>query len=534
MASAVASLTTVTHDISTYRGPCAAPCVVTPPPRDSWLDSLLVWSQSEPSLSSSALSHKLSLVRAQHALLTRVLEAEAAASASSARHAAMYIEEPYAPWPLPGEVATLFYDGTRGAHTAINATVRGDGWRVWRPTDPPWPAPTKAAEARDEELACAPGALRLGVRTENISLAQPMCLAKGDLISEHIRSKGRWRDCGMHVRLWQALDGRHAGGASNHGGDKWMRLPRLGDPEGVLIELGANIGACTIELLLRTRAKIIAFEPSPVNLFYLTRSLKMLSRRYPQVARRVVVYPVAVSDAPSRLPLYIQQRNFGNSVLLSASRSANRRASHVLGLGSQAVAIEVPVVRIDDIFPTGLGGARAFKIDVQGAECAALLGARHAFAHPSSHNVRVIATEVASQWLDAHCCRAQWLTHLLRTAIGTTIPTNRRLEQLPLTGFQHGREWNVSCLQHAGGNENTCISRRVDAATGVAVPLTLRDEARQPPLRRFHLKAVVSAMKVCRARRQRAHHSATSAPETRSKESRVKSTRQTPTRDRDP
>ena len=36
------------------------------------------------------------------------------------------------------------------------------------------------------------------------------------------------------------------------------------------LQVGANIGACTVELLLRTNASIVALEPSPTNYFYLT------------------------------------------------------------------------------------------------------------------------------------------------------------------------------------------------------------------------------------------------------------------------
>ena len=61
-------------------------------------------------------------------------------------------------------------------------------------------------------------------------------------------------------------------------------------------EIGANIGACTVELLLRTRASIIALEPSPTNYYFLTRSLHALAQRHPEMARRVVVLPVGTAD----------------------------------------------------------------------------------------------------------------------------------------------------------------------------------------------------------------------------------------------
>ena len=148
-----------------------------------------------------------------------------------------------------------------------------------------------------------------------------MCLARGDMISEHIAAKGRWRDCGLHVRLWQGLDGGLNLPRASHGAGlklNWLPLPVAGrDPEGVLLEVGANIGACTVELLLRTRAKIVALEPSPVNLFYLTRNLKLLARRYPMVARRVVVLPVGAGVQSRTGTIVIDPTNLGDSVVAS-------------------------------------------------------------------------------------------------------------------------------------------------------------------------------------------------------------------------
>ena len=87
---------------------------------------------------------------------------------------------------------------------------------------------------------------------ERTHLVQEMCLAPADFVSDRIVAKGAWRDCGMYVRLWQGLDGKSV---SRH---EMVPLPAPGDPQGVLLEVGANIGACTVELLLRTNASIVA------------------------------------------------------------------------------------------------------------------------------------------------------------------------------------------------------------------------------------------------------------------------------------
>ena len=219
-----------------------------------------------------------------------------------------------------------------------------------------------------------------------------MCLAPSDYISDRIRATGRWHDCVSHVKLWQSLDGRVVR-------KRWLPLPLAGDPDGVLLALGANIGACTVELLVRTRARIIAFEPSPANLFHLTRSLRSLASAIPDVAECVVVFPIALGDRPTAAQIVGEVGNLGNSVvLLSPPSRRPRRASHrSTGDTSTATAaaaaavtdddrsrasrasglvmdplspryhprLNVSVLRLDDLFPRGLGGTRMLKIDVQ-------------------------------------------------------------------------------------------------------------------------------------------------------------------------
>ena len=339
---------------------------------------------------------------------------------------------------------------------------------------------------------------------------QEMCLARQDFLSEAVRDKGAWRDCAMHVRLWQGLDDdpnrdqdlspdRFAGSRGQVRLRK-LRLPQAGDPEGVLLEVGANIGACTVELLLRTNARIIAVEPSPANAFYLTRSLKWLATRRPEMARRVIVLPVGFGDTPEHTaPLFIERTNLGNSVVGSGMAAAG------------AVPINVTILPLDSVFPRGTGGVRLLKVDAQGFECRVLRGAAAALAGtvafealgittpPPPHRLQVAVVEMASKWLHAQCCRPNWLMHMLRSigrpaAIDEAGPRGPPL--LAPFGAQHG-PWNVSCL-HAGSQENTCIARKFNTTSRRAAPLQLR-EVRFQPLRRFHLLQAASQMKRCRA-----------------------------------
>ena len=153
---------------------------------------------------------------------------------------------------------------------------------------------------------------RSGARTGRRPLNVSMCLAPAgtDHISDQIRSKGRWWDCSPLVDVWRAnasdLSCRGGGGggcgSGFHSGDG-----------GIALEIGGNLGACTVELLVcigrldpsfprprspsaplplappstravlsacmqvRTAASIVVFEPHPLNLFRLTSTLHRLA-----------------------------------------------------------------------------------------------------------------------------------------------------------------------------------------------------------------------------------------------------------------
>ena len=61
--------------------------------------------------------------------------------------------------------------------------------------------------------------------------------------------------------------------------------------------------------------KTIVHEPSASNLYYLTRSLRLLAQRDARVASRVVVFPLGVGDVAARLRAFAQRGNLGNTVV---------------------------------------------------------------------------------------------------------------------------------------------------------------------------------------------------------------------------
>ena len=104
-----------------------------------------------------------------------------------------------------------------------------------------------------------------------------MCLVPNEHVSNTIRELGHFPGCEWLVKVWRSHDD-----------------PRARGQRDTFVDAGANIGACSLEMLLRTDARVVAFEPSPVNRFYLTRSLRMAALRDPSIGRRIVVVPFAL------------------------------------------------------------------------------------------------------------------------------------------------------------------------------------------------------------------------------------------------
>ena len=314
----------------------------------------------------------------------------------------------------------LFADGL------VRAVTEGMGWRAWRPTDPPIPSVHPHGERCADEANGDPGNNELYWPLGNRRLVhQKMCLPRNDHISDRIRRQGRWTDCSKFVQFWRTLDGQRTTWRTNGVRHVRSEIDYLASNDshgrGSLVEIGANIGSCTVELLLRTRARIVAFEPSPSNLFYLTRSLRLAAQRDPSVAERVVVFPVAAGDAPSRLRAYAQRGNLGNTVIgLPITDACGGTGTK--GKCARKEMFELPPVDVqplDNIFPEGIGDVRVMKLDTQGFECRVLEGAKRVMS--SSSRLEVVAVEVADRWLYKQCCRPVWLLHLLQVSMNWTV-----------------------------------------------------------------------------------------------------------------
>ena len=121
------------------------------------------------------------------------------------------------------------------------------------------------------------------------------------------------------------------------------------------VDVGANIGIHTRYLarLCGPNGRVVAFEPSPDNFARLKANVGKLAN--------VTIHASAVGDRSGSISLY-----------LSPDLNVDHRTYET---GEARHCIDVPVVRLDDIFPPG-SHVDVLKVDVQGFEAAVLEGAR--------------------------------------------------------------------------------------------------------------------------------------------------------------
>ena len=214
--------------------------------------------------------------------------------------------------------------------------LRPDVPMLWTPDMPPHPPATA------NQSVCRSGALRL-CRDER---SQPcrielheMCLVQNEYISNTIVRSGHFPDCDWLVKVWRSYDDPETRGAR--------------EPD-TFVDAGANIGACSLEMLMRTDARVVAFEPSPVNRFYLTRSLRMAAQRDPSITSRIVVVPFALGAQHQRSKLRLS----GGGSTISTRGDTARDATK----GTAAIEMR----SLDDTLDLGLR-IRLLKLDVSKA-----------------------------------------------------------------------------------------------------------------------------------------------------------------------
>ena len=280
-----------------------------------------------------------------------------------------------------------------------------------------------------------------------------MCVRNSfDLISNSISSYGKWPECDDLSTLFARFAHRN---------------------DDLVLDIGANIGACTLSLLLDTEARVIAFEPGPDNLFYLTSSLLALREMLPEVAQRARLYPLAMGDARRVEVLHGARGNAGHSVIGAVKAGGDKFAE-----GGFEGAQQIQVGTLDEVlwpraqrndtlyYPPSVA---MLKLDVEGYECNALRGMR---ALLCARAVRSLKVEVFDHALRQQGCSGLALQQMLVEAgfllyLEPPEPAGLRRPQAPPQPqpFDAGTLYN---------NEN------------YNVYAVLENELRRPHLRRRH------------------------------------------------
>jgi len=170
---------------------------------------------------------------------------------------------------------------------------------------------------------------------------------------------------------------------------------------GVTLDVGANIGSCTLMLVMLGK-RVVAFEPNPHNLFFLTSSIKRLP---PQHRQRLTLYAAGAGASAGEHKLFTQQGNYGNSILDTPNQSDN------VPLHTVFTVTLADALWPDPSLPPPC--IHLMKLDVQGFEVQALQGAKRLLAAKA---IKRIATEVAPSFLAAQGTTASALIKLLITA----------------------------------------------------------------------------------------------------------------------
>jgi len=136
-------------------------------------------------------------------------------------------------------------------------------------------------------------------------------------------------------------------------------LVRSCRPGTAVVDGGAHIGLFTVAMAraVGPRGWVLAFEPTPGTREVLTRTVGLND-----VGARVSVRPEGLAGATGRMTLHVGQTEGSNSNSLVAA-------------AMEGSTEQVPTVALDDLLPTMPAQLSCIKLDIEGAEIDALLGA---------------------------------------------------------------------------------------------------------------------------------------------------------------
>lgn len=222
--------------------------------------------------------------------------------------------------------------------------------------------------------------------------APKMCLREyNDAVSDYFKAQGLWHSCLDVAAAWRNLpDGSRFGKFADRLSCGGKCQAENGTAPGIYVDVGANIGTCVMQMLARMDvAQVVAFEPSPANLFYLTSSASARIKEGDTRARdNLILYPKALGSERSIHKLFEQPGNAGNTGV------------DVTVMGKEMEGVSVETITLDEVFMSGAEPPyiHLMKVDAQGYEVKILQGAPRLLA---SGAINALHIEIAPWWLAA-------------------------------------------------------------------------------------------------------------------------------------
>jgi len=244
--------------------------------------------------------------------------------------------------------------------------------------------------------------------------APDLCLRSyPDAVSDHFKAQGFWHSCMDLAAAWNKLpDTSKAGQFADRLDCGGQCSSENGTKPGIYVDVGANIGTCVTQMLARQDvAQVVAFEPSPANLFYMTSSITKMIQGDARVAKNLLLYPNALGSERSMHTLSEQPGNAGNTGV------------NTTVMGAPMKGVQVETITLDQVFMSGSKPPyiHLMKVDAQGYEVKILQGGKRLLA---SGAVNAMHIEVAPWWLAAQKTSSVEYLSLLHVSMFDLRPTN--------------------------------------------------------------------------------------------------------------
>ena len=245
---------------------------------------------------------------------------------------------------------------------------------------------------------------------ENMDVLNICAKAHIDAISDEISKTGSWSHCESLPHFWKESLFKHNMQSNEYKDSNSEDKPDFErQSDRFYIDIGAGIGACVFEMLLTTDAKILAFEPNPDNLFYLTTSLMALS---PSLRNRVYLYPVALGDhsSSSSSSSSITHNNKDSQRMFQRNSSLRTHSAHfVMERLDQIIDINSPTLHNKgEILKEAPMSIPLVKINTEGYECQILHGMRQLLPH-----IQTLIFTVDQTILSAYKCDTRFIFDVL-------------------------------------------------------------------------------------------------------------------------